>query len=274
MQAVGSHRGARTIGLALAAGLVAFEAVLALGAGAVGVPGLLLVRFAEESGGAQPAPGGETVVAKLSQIESTASAEPATVALPAKPAEAPKPAGERRLEGLETIPPDMGWDREEKKGEEPQHPKAFAENSQKPEELPWDAVEPVKFSSLDSPSPTKAEAAPQPVSAPVNLPKTGDVEAWVKAKATEFKGEDRGRPLYHFEYWIEPPAEVKKRLVAVTYDFSTPAVQPQSQASNDQKTGFRVSAGGLTCADKITLTLRFDDGRSQQVAVDGCALLG
>ncbi len=52
MRAVGNHRGARPISLALVAGLVAFEAVLALGAGAVGIPGVLLVRFAGGSGGA------------------------------------------------------------------------------------------------------------------------------------------------------------------------------------------------------------------------------
>src|SRR5688572_14700103 len=69
MSAVGNHRGARTISLALVAGLVAFEAVLVLGAGAVGIPGILLVRFAGGSGrGAEAVPpeGGESVFAKLS----------------------------------------------------------------------------------------------------------------------------------------------------------------------------------------------------------------
>jgi len=46
MRAVGNHRGARTISLALVAGLVAFEAVLALGAGAVGVEFASLYRSA------------------------------------------------------------------------------------------------------------------------------------------------------------------------------------------------------------------------------------
>jgi hypothetical protein len=273
MRAEGSQRGARTIGLALAAGLVAFEAVLALGAGAVGIPGVLLVRFAEESVTSQLAAGGETVIAKLSPTESMKDAEP--VAATPEPAEPPKPAGEQPLHGLETIPQNMDWDREEK-DEESDPPTAFGENAQQPEELPWDAVEPVKFSSLDSASAsaTPAAAPAQPALPPVKPLRTGEVKAWLKAKATEFKGEDRGRPLYHFELWLEPPAKVKQRLVAVAYDFSTPAVQPQSQVSREQKTGFRVSAGGLACADKITLTLKFDDGRSQQVAVDGCALLG
>jgi len=69
MRAVGNHRGARTISLALVAGLVAFEAVLALGAGAVGIPGLVVVRFADGSGRTPQAQvaratedGGETVL--------------------------------------------------------------------------------------------------------------------------------------------------------------------------------------------------------------------
>ena len=65
---------------------------------------------------------------------------------------------------------------------------------------------------------------------------------------------------------------MKRRLVAVAYEFNTPAVMPQSQVSSEQKTGFRISAGGLACADKVTVTLKFKDGQSQQVAVDGCRL--
>ncbi|HSD93131.1 MAG TPA: hypothetical protein VLB11_08920, partial [Methyloceanibacter sp.] len=64
------------------------------------------------------------------------------------------------------------------------------------------------------------------------------------------------------------------RLVAVAYQFNTPAVRPQSQVSNEKASGFKVNAGGLVCADKVTVTLKFNDGRSQQVAVDGCKLLG
>ncbi len=150
--------------------------------------------------------------------------------------------------------------------------------------MPWDAVEPVPFSPEGSkgaladataalPKPV-APQAPRAVTAPAILPTSGEVEAWVKAKATEVKGEDRARPLYHFEFWLEPPEDVKRRLVAVAYDFNTPAVMPQSQVSSEQETGFRVSAGGLACAEKVTVTLKFNDGRSQQVAVDGCKLLG
>jgi hypothetical protein len=117
-------------------------------------------------------------------------------------------------------------------------------------------------------------AVPRPTVQPVHLPESREVEGWVKAKATEIKGEDRGRPLYHIELWLEAPEQVKQRLVAVAYDFNTPAVVPQSQISSEQKTGFRVSVGGLACADKITVTLRFNDGQSQQVVVDGCKLPG
>ena len=105
------------------------------------------------------------------------------------------------------------------------------------------------------------------------LPASGEVEAWIKGKATEIKGDERARPLYHFEYWLEPPADMKGRLTAVAYEFNTPAVLPQSQVSSEQDTGFRILAGGLTCADKVTVTLKFKDGRSQQIAVDGCRLV-
>jgi hypothetical protein len=49
---------------------------------------------------------------------------------------------------------------------------------------------------------------------------------------------------------------------------------PQMQVSSEQKTGFRIRVGALACADKVTVTLKFRDGQSQQVAVDGCRLLG
>lgn len=281
MRAVGNHRGARTISLALVAGLVAFEAVLVLGAGAVGIPGVLLVRFADGSGspqvpqGADATEGGESSVAKLPTAEATPELAP--LAETAK--DTPPATAEARLAGLADVPADTGWDREHSR---PAVAKAFGANSKVREVLPWDAAEPVPLASSATAAPAAlaAAAAPAPPEAaptpppPVELPASGDVEAWVKSKATEFKGEDRGRPLYHFEVWLEAPAEVKSRLVAVAYDFNTPAVRPQSQVSSEQKTGFRVSVGGLACADKITVTLKFDDGRSQQVAVDGCRLLG
>jgi hypothetical protein len=276
MRAVGNHRGARTISLALVAGLVAFEAGLVLSTGAIGVPRLLLVRLAEGNSGA-PAiqgagaqDGGETVVTKLPRVEGT-SAQIASIET-AK--DAPAERGDQKLSGLADEP---SWEREHSASPEP---KAFAADSGAREVLPWDAVEPVPFDS-DTPAgaaklvETPPAAAPShPLAQPVHLPESREVEGWVKAKATEIKGEDRGKPLYHFELWLEPPEQVKQRLVAVAYDFNTPAVMPQSQISSERKTGFRISVGGLACADKITVTLKFNDGQSQQVAVDGCRLLG
>ena len=107
----------------------------------------------------------------------------------------------------------------------------------------------------------------------MQLPAIVAIEAWVKARATEIKGKGRGRALYHFEFWLDAPEDIKRRLVAVAYEFNTPAVMPQSQVSSEEKTGFRISAGGLTCADKVTITLQFNNGQSQRVAVDGCRLV-
>jgi hypothetical protein len=279
MRALVNHRGARTISLALVAGLLTFEAVLAVRAGAIGVPGILLVRFASGGGAVEATPGGETVIAKLDEI----ARAPRPVTQPAVQPETPAaPAGEPNLAGLAEIPLDPPWKREAKSEDESKDPpqKAFSPDAKGREELPWDAVEPVPPpSETSSITPAAAEPetpAPPPASkiALVRLPASGEVESWVKAKATEIKGEDRGRPLYHFELWLEAPAEMKQRLVAVAYDFNTPAVMPQMQVSSEQKTGFRVSVGGLACADKITVTLKFNDGQSQQVAVDGCRLLG
>jgi hypothetical protein len=282
MRAGGSHRGARTISLALVAGLIAFEANLVLSAGAISIPGLYLVRLGTGSAGTRPGPaapeGGESVIAKFSATEQPSSQTPAGAA--AKPlSPVPPEGGAPRLDGLADIPL-TPWDRRKAK---PDHPKAFAANSSGREMLPWDAVEPVPFSP-DSPAPaptditaTLPDSPPQTLrarAAPLELPASSEVAAWIKAKATEIKGEDRARPLYHFEFWLEPPEEVKRRVVVVVYDFNTPALMPQSQISSEQKTDFRVSAGGLTCADKVTVTLKFDDGRTEQVAVDGCKLLG
>ena len=277
MRSVGINRGARTIGLALVAGLVAFEAGLGLSTGAVGIPGVALVSLGEgnlkpeETQVASTLDGGETVIMKLPQIEArseqTASVKP--------PAAAQVPAGEQKFSGLSDEPP---WDRDHAK---PEKPTTFtADSGGKEEVLPWDAVEPVPFDSEPPASAARPAAAtapaavPRPTVQPVHLPESREVKGWVKAKATEIKGEDRGRPLYHIELWLEAPEQVKQRLVAVAYDFNTPAVVPQSQISSEQKTGFRVSVGGLACADKITVTLRFNDGQSQQVAVDGCKLPG
>lgn len=275
MRFVGNHRGARTISLALGAGFVAFEAALAIGAGAIGIPGLYIVRFVDESAAPQAAQstdaaeGGESVFAKLHPL--VASSKRTT-----KPA--PAPPGEPRLDGLSDIPM-QEW--VAAKAEAPE-PESLAEAAKSGEALPWDAVEPVPF---DSGGPKLAHAGTtaslphraMPDTAPpvlAALPADSAVEGWVKAKATEVKAEYRARRLYHFEFWLDAPDDVKRRLVAVAYDFNTPAVMPQSQISSEKTGGFRISAGGLVCADKVTVTLKFNDGRKQQVAVDGCKLLG
>ena len=279
MRAMGDHRGARTISLALVAGLIAFETILALSAGAVGVPGLFVIRFAKGSGAEGTPPttseGGESIIAKVE----AAKEPPRQTPIVAQPLSPVAPVGEPRLDGLADIPL-TPWVRDEAK---PDQPRAFAATSAGREVLPWDAVEPVPYTSKDSDGaasdataslPAAAPATPRPQAAPIELPASGEVETWVKAKVTEVKGADRARPLYHFVFWLEPPEEMKRRLVAVAYEFNTPAVMPQVQSSSEQNTGFRISVGGLTCADKVTVTLRFRDGRKQQVAVDGCKLLG
>ena len=280
MLAMVNSRSARTIGLTLAAGLLAFEAVLALSAGAIGVPGVLLVPLAKEATATSATPSGETVIAKFD--EAPVAVKPVPQPKAVQP-EASAPAGEPNLAGLAAdIPVDMPWKHDAKPADRKDAPKAFSPDAEGREVLPWDAVEPVpppsETGSITPAGPqpeTPAPApAPAPKIAPVRLPASADVEGWVKAKATEIKGEDRGRPLYHFELWLDAPAGVKQRLVAVAYAFNTPAVMPQLQVSSEQKTGFRVSVGGLACADKITITLKFNDGQSQQVAVDGCRLLG
>src|SRR5690349_18159722 len=263
MRAMVSSRSARTIGLTLAAGLLAFEAVLALSAGAIGIPGVLLVPLAKEVTAASVT--GETVIAKLDEVPVAVKPVPQPKAV--QP-EASAPAGEPNLAGLADIPVDMPWKHDAKPADRKDAPRAFSSDAEGREVLPWDAVEPVpppsQTGSITPAGPQPETPAPEPAPkiTPVRLPASGDVEGWVKAKATEIKGEDRGRPLYHFEVWLDAPAEVKQRLVAVAYAFNTPAVMPQMQVSSEQKTGFRVSVGGLACADKITITLKFNDGQS------------
>ncbi len=282
MRAVGNYRWARTISLALGAGLVAFEAVLVLSAGAVGVPGVFLIRLATGSGDAKATPGlnasegGESVRAKLDRAEQPSNQTPLAEA--AKPLSPVAPAAEPQLDGLADIPL-TPWDRAESK---PDRPRGFAASSGAGEVLPWDAAEPVPYPASDAHAapaditaalPDQAPAPPQAKAPLMPLPASGEVEAWIKGKATEIKGDERARPLYHFEYWLEPPADMTGRLAAVAYEFNTPAVMPQSQVSSERDTGFRILAGGLTCADQVTVTLKFKDGRSQQVSVDGCRLV-
>jgi hypothetical protein len=287
MRAVNKRRNARSISLALVAGLLAFEAVLVSIAGAVGIPGLVMLRLPDRQAATRAAAdaamaGGESFVAKLSVAAEPVQPEP-KAETPKPASAASQPAGEPNLQGLADIPlkpwiPEKPKVEEAKPGE-----KGVVVASASKEALPWDAVEPYLFSSEEStaaaPGATGSLPAPAAPEAPrlptmlAALPAASAVEGWVKAKASEIKGEERGRALYHFEFWLDAPAEVKRRLVAVAYEFNTPAVMPQAQVSSEEKTGFRISAGGLTCADKVTVTLKFNDGQKQQVAVDGCRLV-
>jgi hypothetical protein len=221
----------------------------------------------------QTKPGGETVIAKLDQAEvGSASRHLATMLAPVLPKK-PMQDEEPNLAGLSEIPPELIWNLSTNDKKEAK-PKAFAEFSKGREQLPWDAVEPIPFAPLKAtPVAARTDGTKPTALQPVRLPNSGDVGGWLKAKVTEIKGTSRSRPLYHFELWLEPPAAMKQRLVGVAYDFSTPAIRPQSQASSDRTSGFRISAGGLACADEIKMTLRFDDGSVHKVAVDGCKLL-
>jgi hypothetical protein len=232
-------------------------------------------------------PGGETVMAKfakartdsrLSFAEPTPASKLLSMALAPVPVAPPKDA-EPNLAGLSEIPRELIWNRPPKKDEDKKR-QVFAAFSKASEQLPWDAVEPVPFSPLEPRPDLKkaaqtAKVAPTPAGVPsAQAPvASAEIANWLKTKVTEIKGADRSRPLYHFELWLEPPATVKGSLVGVSYSFNTPAIRPQSQSSSDRLSGFRISAGGLACADEITLTLRFNDGRSETVAVDGCELL-
>jgi hypothetical protein len=287
--AVPGLRALRGRGLLRPGVLVPVAVVLAVGAAALLMPHERAVLKPEPAAAAKP--GGETVIAKFAKAKLAKAkaqtlspvAEPTPVsrllsmALAPVPAIAPPVEEEPNLAGLSEIPKELIWNRPPKKEEEEGKRSSFAAFSQARENLPWDAVEPVPFSPLaEAPATAKAAGGPKTAPAAMRGPVSatgGEVVNWLKAKVTEIKGADRSRPLYHFELWLEPPQAVKGRLVGVSYAFSTPAIRPQSQASSDRGTGFRISAGGLACADEIVLTLRFDDGRVETATVDGCKLL-
>ena len=272
--------GTRAQRLLLAAGAAVFAGLLALGANVSEPDGVALDM--------RGLAGGETVVFKDAKTGKPAAAsvadgfEPASVSrlltMALAPA-LPKPTqdAEPNLLGLSEIPRELIWNRPPEKDDGVKR-RAFAAFSKVSDNLPWDAVEPVPFSPL-GPKTEPAEGASEPnatTPAPriaLALPAGGEVKRWIKSKVTEIKGSARSRPLYHFELWLEPPAEVKRRLVGVSYAFNSPAIRPQAQASSDKTNGFRISAGGLACADEVKLTLRFDDGASHTVALDGCKLL-
>jgi hypothetical protein len=266
----GNHRGARTISLALVAGLVAFEAALVLGASAVGIPGVFLVHFTN----AEAETGGESVIAKSRNVE----APPKSVRLAVKPS-LPLPAVTDNLvltdvAVLASLPDDTQTQSPaEPVPDRPAQVQAAAASGVSPryiarpgerEELPWHLTEPMPY--LPVTANRKPAVAAKLGPAPVQLPKSSTVEAWVKVKALARSD--------GFELWVEPPAALKTRLIAIAYDSGANSAAPRFQESREPSTGFRVRFAGSACADRITLTLKFDDGQTRKVAVDGCKLSG
>jgi hypothetical protein len=143
--------------------------------------------------------------------------------------------------------------------------------------LPWDQIEPdeelMALPDSDGTSPQSRTVAQTRTAAA--LPATETVKNWIQATASEsgVGVDDRGRPLYRYELWLEPPADVKQRIAAVSYVFDAPSAQPPKTESRERESGFRVRFGSIACADRITLTLRFTDGQSQTIVVDGCSIL-
>ena len=276
-----------TIGLALVAGVVAFEICLALTWGRVGIPGLVSIQVGDGSSGPKlmltpkPLAGGESVSAKL----------PPALPPPTQPALSQTPTASPpippQLSGLDDVPWVQEPKTDEGKIETETQDRKLGENKPEikmgeKEVLPWEDIEPVPFSAEVTPSNARAASAkiPRPESPiasgptiPIKVPAIAVIKTWIKASAIDIKGKEQVRPLHHFEFWLDAPEDIKRQLVAVAYEFNTPAVMPQSQVSRDEKTGFRISAGGLTCPDLVTVTLQFSNGQSQQVAVDGCQLL-
>lgn len=251
--------------------------ILAANLIALSVAGAILVRFvdagrrADSGDGSGASERGESVIAKHQPENSASINRPAKVPAPIQAPDEPK------LEGLAQTPPWPWLQAERKPGaSEPRQPNAAEEV------LPWDLVEPVPLSpdgpkaavEADGGSPSSIAPGTNPTSAtPVPNPSTAEVKRWIRASVSQIKGEDRSRAIYHFNFWLEAPDEVKQQLASVAYEFSTPAVMPQAQVSLDSKSGFRVSAGGLTCPDEVAVTLKFKDDQSQRITVDGCQLL-
>ena len=162
-------------------------------------------------------------------------------------------------------------------------PRTQLANTLAPISLPWEAVEPVRFrdnekiNSVDAPA--DAESGGEDVRASeenltaLDLPSTERLLKWVKANAKTFKGSERRRSLIHFELWLDPPKDIRDSISSVDYDLRSDAVQPRKQESRNANSGFRAGFGSLACAREIVMTVHFDDGRSQAIEVDGCALM-
>jgi hypothetical protein len=164
-------------------------------------------------------------------------------------------------------------------GSAPAEQTASDDDGKPMEILPWAAAEPdpkliAPLPETPATKPTQtasADAGPQP--AVISLPAADAVEHWLKTKALAPEtGGGQAQPLKRFALWLDMPAEVKQRVVAVNYDFDSPSADPHSEESRDGQTGFRVEFGGTACAERIMLTLKFDDGQTQRVAVNGCRM--
>ena len=142
-----------------------------------------------------------------------------------------------------------------------------------PISLPWNDVEPVRFRDNEKDQGTENRSAAADKSTTLPLPSTDLLTKWVKANKKTFKGSDHTRSLVHFELWLDAPQDVKRRMSSVEYDLRAGAVQPRQQVSKDANAGFRAGFGGFACAREIVVTIHFDDGRSQTIEVDGCALM-
>ena len=181
------------------------------GTGAIGIPGVLLVRSADQGGGGSEYAERRGVCWRRELHRQGARAGRAGKANACRSSGKPgiyrsRPAAEPRLDGLGDIPL-KPWVSEKPKADEvkPEEANRRWKSSSK-RSLPWDAVEPYRFSSdgaasrvtprLHCPRQRVGNAESAPI--PVALPKPSAVEGWVKAKATEIKGEDRGRSLLSF----------------------------------------------------------------------------
>ena len=279
----------RTIAaVSVLASFVAFQVALVIGAQALGIPGVYLLQLDAPAPAVSAAPaldeGGETVVAKL----------PAPTALPRaddfffRP---PAPNPSRLAADIPKGQLDVGTldptaliakqlqgkpvDTSKRQGVV----RGPIGGSASPVTLPWDATEPIPYSrqaSLEpgTPSIEPARMAPPDGNETLAPLSADEAQSWVRANKKTFKGANRARPMLHFELWLEPPAAIRERILSVSYAVEAGAVQPRSQQSRERQTGFRVGFGGLGCADRIKLTMLFNDGRSQDVDLDGCNLPG
>ena len=278
----------RTIAATSLATFIAFQGALLIGSRTVGIPGLYLLQFntpePEVTAGPVLDEGGETTVAKLPGPTALPRADDFFFRHPAP--NPPRLAADTPKGQLDvgTLDPTalVAKQLQEKPVDSSNRTRAVPPpigGSASPVTLPWDATEPIPYSrqaSLEpgTPSIEPARMAPPDKSEATAALTADEAQSWVRANKKTFKGANRARPMLHFELWLEPPAAMRARILSVSYDVEAGAVQPRSQQSRERQTGFRVGFGGLGCADRIRLTLRLDDGRSQEVDLDGCNLPG